>query len=118
MIITRLKLENWRNFTDVDIPLSDRAFIIGPNASGKSNLLDAIRFLRDVAKREGGGLRTAVLRRGGVRQIRSLSSHSNSGITIEVHLSRDSDEPVQKVGRTDLRSESPEPAPSRWRAPQ
>ncbi len=44
MIITRLKLENWRNFTDVDIPLSDRAFIIGPNASGKSNLLDAIRI--------------------------------------------------------------------------
>ena len=99
MIITRLKLENWRNFTDVDIPLSDRAFIIGPNASGKSNLLDAIRFLRDVAKREGGGLQAAVLRRGGVRQIRSLSSHSNSGITIEVHLSRDSDEPVQWVYR-------------------
>ena len=46
MIITRLKLTNWRNFTDVDVPLLDRAFIIGPNASGKPNLLDAIRFLR------------------------------------------------------------------------
>ena len=55
MIITRLKLENWRNFTFVDIPLRERAFVIGPNASGKSNLLDAIRFLRDVAKRDGGG---------------------------------------------------------------
>ena len=65
MIITRLKLTNWRNFTDVDVPLLDRAFIIGPNASGKSNLLDAIRFLRDVAKREGGGLQTAVTRRRG-----------------------------------------------------
>ena len=60
MIITRLKLTNWRNFTDVDVPLLDRAFIIGPNASGKSNLLDAIRFLRDVGKREGGGLQAAV----------------------------------------------------------
>ena len=31
MIITRLKLSNWRNFTEVDVPLRDRAFIIGPN---------------------------------------------------------------------------------------
>ena len=99
MIITRLKLTNWRNFTDVDVPLLDRAFIIGPNASGKSNLLDAIRFLRDVAKREGGGLQAAVRRRGGVRQIRSLSAHSGGGVGIEVHLSRDSDEPVEWVYR-------------------
>ena len=95
MIIARLKLTNWRNFTDVDVPLLDRAFIIGPNASGKSNLLDAIRFLRDVAKREGGGLQAAVARRGGVRQIRSLSAHSGGGVGIEVHLSRDSDGPVE-----------------------
>ena len=95
MIITRLKLTNWRNFTDVDVPLLDRAFIIGPNASGKSNLLDAIRFLRDVAKREGGGLQAAVARRGGVRQIRSLSAHASGGVGIEVHLSRDSDETVE-----------------------
>ena len=96
MIITRLKLANWRNFTEVDVPLRDRAFIIGPNASGKSNLLDAIRFLRDVAKREGGGLQVAVRRRGGVREIRSLASHSgSSAVAIEAHLSRDADEPVE-----------------------
>ena len=99
MIIARLKLTNWRNFTDVDVPLLDRAFIIGPNASGKSNLLDAVRFLRDVAKREGGGLQAAVRRRGGVRQIRSLSAHSSGGVGIEVHLSRDVDEPVEWVYR-------------------
>ena len=44
MIISRLKLTNWRNFTEVDVPLRDRVFIIGPNASGKSNLLDARRY--------------------------------------------------------------------------
>ena len=95
MIITRLRLTNWRNFTEVDVPLRDRAFIIGPNASGKSNLLDAIRFLRDVAQREGGGLQAAVRRRGGVREIRSLSAHAGGGVGIEVHLSRDADEPVE-----------------------
>ncbi len=99
MIITRLKLTNWRNFTDVDVPLLDRAFIIGPNASGKSNLLDAIRFLRDVGKREGGGLQAAVRRRGGVPQIRSLSAHSGGGVGIEAHLSHDSREPVEWLYR-------------------
>ena len=99
MIIARLKLTNWRNFTEIDVPLRNRAFIIGPNASGKSNLLDAVRFLRDVAMREGGGLQAAVRRRGGVRQIRSLSAHSGGGVGIEVHLSQDSDEPVEWMYR-------------------
>ena len=99
MIIKRLKLTNWRNFTEVDVPLRDRVFIIGPNASGKSNLLDAIRFLRDVAKREGGGLQAAVRRRGGVRQVRSLSAHSGRGVGVEVHLSRRADEPAEWVYR-------------------
>jgi len=37
MRITHIRLENWKNFRFVDIPLQRRLFIIGPNASGKSN---------------------------------------------------------------------------------
>ena len=99
MIITRLKLTNWRNFAAADVPLRDRAFVIGPNASGKSNLLDAVRFLRDVAKREGGGLQAAVARRGGVAKIRCLSARANSVIAIETHLSQDADAPAEWVYR-------------------
>ncbi len=55
MIVSRLKLKNWRNFSRMDILLRQRQFIVGPNASGKSNLLDVFRFLRDIAKSEGGG---------------------------------------------------------------
>lgn len=99
MIITRLKLINWRNFTEVDVALRERAFIVGPNASGKSNLLDAIRFLRDVAKREGGGLQSAVARRGGVRELRSLSARSDPSVGIEVHLSKDANAPEEWVYR-------------------
>ena len=71
MRITRLKLENWRNFRAVDVPLSQRVFIVGPNASGKSNLLDALRFLRDIAV-PTGGLRRAIAERGGMSAIVSL----------------------------------------------
>ena len=63
MLITRLALKNWRNFKAVDVSLRERVFVIGPNASGRSNLLDVLRFLRDVAK-PGGGLQRAVAERG------------------------------------------------------
>ena len=53
MRVTRLILKNWKNFPSVDVALGARVFLVGPNASGKSNLLDAIRFLRDVVV-EGG----------------------------------------------------------------
>ena len=93
MIITRLKLTNWRNFPNADVALRERAFIIGPNASGKSNLLDAVRFLRDVAKREGGGLQAAVARRGGVSNLRCLSASADATVAIEVHLADEADCP-------------------------
>ena len=54
MYFRRIKLENWRNFLTVDVELQRRTFIVGPNASGKSNLLDAFRFLREVADPQGG----------------------------------------------------------------
>src|ERR1700675_138807 len=57
--LTRLKLTNWRNFQSAEVSLAKRAFFIGPNASGKSNLLDAIRFLRDLVKPIAGGFTLA-----------------------------------------------------------
>ena len=87
MIITRLKLKNWRNFTKVDVALRERVYIIGPNASGKSNLLDVMRFLRDVAKPDGGGLQKAVKDRGGITKLRCLLARKDPEISIEVEIS-------------------------------
>lgn len=86
MIITHLSATNWRNFRQIDVPLSERQFIVGPNASGKSNFLDIFRFLRDIAKNEGGGLQEAVAVRGGIRTIRSLVADQEADVTIEVRL--------------------------------
>lgn len=71
MRFTRLELGNWRNFLSVDVSLSQRVFIVGPNASGKSNLLDALRFLRDIAD-PAGGLHRALDERRGLGAVRSL----------------------------------------------
>ena len=86
MIITKLRLKNWKNFKAVEIPLSDTTYIIGPNSAGKSNLLDVFRFLRDVAKQEGGGLQKAVSDRGGLSKLRCLHARSDPRIAIDVEL--------------------------------
>jgi hypothetical protein len=85
MKFARIHIENWRNFTRVDVPLQQRMFLIGPNASGKSNLLDAFRFLRDLV-RVGGGLEKAVADRGGVARLRSLAARRSPEIVIDVHI--------------------------------
>ncbi len=91
MIISQLIAKNWRNFQQIGVRLSERQFIIGANASGKSNLLDIFRFLRDIVKAEGGGFQKAVKDRGGVSKIRSLAARRDPEVTIEIHLADDSD---------------------------
>lgn len=85
MIFSRLACKNWRNFLEVDVTLQDRVFVIGPNASGKSNLLDAFRFLRDIAK-AGGGLQSAITRRGSLSKIRCLAARRDPDIELAVEL--------------------------------
>lgn len=82
---TRLRLENWRNFGDVDVALAQRAFVVGPNASGKSNLLDVFRFLHDIVS-IGGGLEEAVRKRQGVSKLRALSARRSPDIRVDVEL--------------------------------
>lgn len=95
MIISSLVLKNWRNFRSVDVHLSDRVFIIGPNASGKSNLLDVLRFLRDIAK-PGGGLQQAITQRGGLSKVRCLAARKEPDVEIQVELSDNGSAPHYK----------------------
>ena len=81
----RLRLRNWRNFTNIEVAIPDRLCLIGPNAAGKSNFLDAFRFLRDLAA-PGGGFQQAVARRGGVSTIRCLAARRQSVVEIGVEL--------------------------------
>ncbi|GGC91223.1 chromosome segregation protein SMC [Tersicoccus solisilvae] len=87
MYISRIRLKNWRNFRHLDFALDEQMYIIGPNASGKSNLLDALIFLRDIARPSGGGLQAAVTARGGLQKIRCLHARNDPEVRIEVFVS-------------------------------
>lgn len=82
---THIHLENWKNFRQADVDLQDRVFLVGPNASGKSNFLDVFRFLRDIVS-IGGGLQRAVRDRRGVSGLRCLAARQYSDIVVDVHL--------------------------------
>ena len=85
---THIKLGNWRNFAQVDVDLERRGFLIGPNASGKSNFLDVFRFLSDLVS-VGGGFQEAVRKRGGVSSLRCLAARRYSDIVLCICVGSD-----------------------------
>ena len=110
--LTRLKVRNWRNFREVEVSLTKRAIFVGPNASGKSNLLDSVRFLRDLVKPVGGGLAAAVDERGGLPKLRSLYARGRStDVVVEVDVGDDEEQTIwsyrlsfTRIGKDDFAS--------------
>ncbi len=97
MLVTKLILKNWRNFRSVDVELRPRVFVAGPNASGKSNLLDVFVFLKDIAK-PSGGLQNAVTARGGISKLRCLAARKYPDVELEVHLAEDGNKWSYAIG--------------------
>ena len=48
-MITELRLENWKSFGEATLYIDPLSILIGTNASGKSNVLDALQFLQGVS---------------------------------------------------------------------
>lgn len=95
MNVTRVEIRNWRNFREAEMNLGQISYVIGPNASGKSNLLDVFRFLRDVCKQAGGGLQAAVKARGSITKLRCLHARKPPEVWIQVHFSdKEGEHPV------------------------
>jgi len=86
MYVSRLTLRNWRNFTKAEVGFQETVYIIGPNASGKSNFLDVFRFMRDIVNPKGGGLQQALASRGGLSKVRSLAARRQPRIELEFEL--------------------------------
>ncbi|HXH13143.1 MAG TPA: AAA family ATPase [Alphaproteobacteria bacterium] len=85
---THIHLESWRNFSHVRVDLQGRVFLVGPNASGKSNFLDVFRFLHDIVA-VGGGFQEAVRKRGGVSRLRCLAARRYPEIVVRIRIGSD-----------------------------
>lgn len=66
-MITRLRARNFKSFRDFDVELGPINVLVGPNMVGKSNTIDAFKFVFDMLHPTGGqqGLGFALNSRGG-----------------------------------------------------
>lgn len=89
MKLTHIQMRHYKSLADVHVSLHPNVtVVVGPNAVGKSNFVDALRFLRDAVKDD---LDHAVVSRGGLNRVRqnSFSRPFNFGISIETLQSFD-----------------------------
>ena len=79
--ITRLVVKNYRSLKDIDVRLQPLTVLVGENGSGKSNLIDVLRFVRDALL---SGLPQAYEQRGGMNALRCW--FADEGEPISIHL--------------------------------
>jgi predicted ATPase len=64
MRLSRISIRNYRSLRDINVDLNDLNLFIGANASGKSAILDALRFLSEAIRARS--FRFPVYSRGGI----------------------------------------------------
>lgn len=81
--ITKIAARNFRSFGDIEVDLEPLEVVIGPNAAGKSNLVEVVRFLSDITRE---GFDNAVSLHGGPEFIPNASAPDEEtvlSITVE-----------------------------------
>ena len=51
-MLKQLILENWKSFRYAELPIDPLTVLIGTNASGKSNVVEALEFLQRIVRGE------------------------------------------------------------------
>ena len=79
-MIKKLKVKNYKSLKDVELELDKFNVLIGPNASGKSNLLDCLAFISEIAQGTVDGSLTG---RGGYERVVFSGEKENVGLSID-----------------------------------
>jgi predicted ATPase len=80
-MIRNLTVKRYRTLADVTLSFGPVRLLIGPNAAGKSNLIDALRLLAEAVRAD---METGVTRRGGLRGVVFLGAkEQNFAIGLE-----------------------------------
>ena len=85
MAITKIRISNFKSFDDETVDLNDFNLLVGANASGKSNFVQAFRFLGDIATH---GLEDAISLQGGVEYLRNLTIADARPLVFDVVVAR------------------------------
>ena len=87
MKLASVRIRHYKSLDDVRIDFSDRVTVlVGPNAVGKSNVVDSLRFVRDAVASE---LEHAVSARGGIARVRQYSKTKPYKLSIKLGLTPD-----------------------------
>jgi hypothetical protein len=79
----RFEARNYKSLADVDLPLRGLTVLVGRNRSGKSNVVDALRFISDALR---VNLDHALRERGGVEEVRRRASRRPPNFRLSLHL--------------------------------
>lgn len=80
-MLVRAEVANYKSIASTDLAFSHENILVGPNGVGKSNLLDAINFIRDAAN---DGLDHGITKRHGINSIRRWSKTRPYNIVIRL----------------------------------
>jgi predicted ATPase len=95
MAIKSIRVKNFKSFKDVEVQLGNFNVLIGANASGKSNFIHIIEFLRDTQRH---GLENAISLQGGPEYLTNLNIGRQENLFVEVVTSREPDQNSPLVG--------------------
>lgn len=86
MKLLKLHARSYRSLRDADVALNDLNVFIGANASGKSSILDALRFLSEGVRARD--FRPAAFSRGGILHM-AWKGEGAVRIELTIHLEHD-----------------------------
>jgi len=87
-MITRVHIKNYRSLESVDVELGRLSVLVGRNGAGKSNFVDALKFVQEALQ---VGLESAVANRNGLASLRRWTAKGRPcEIEIEITVKRGS----------------------------
>ncbi|MBM4284240.1 MAG: DUF2813 domain-containing protein [Deltaproteobacteria bacterium] len=86
--IRRVKICNFKSFAHLSVDLETLTIFVGPNASGKSNFLKALAFVKDCL---ATSVEQAFRIHGGIEYVRRISPGHPYNVRIELMLDLDND---------------------------
>ena len=90
MFIKHLELNNFRNYLNVDVQLNPGVnLFVGPNGQGKTNLVEAIRYLSTLSSHRVAGYIPMIKQQQAQAVIRALASHDDRDVLLELELNRE-----------------------------